>query len=83
MKKIFAAFAVMLVMAGCTRPDDAKRVLEIAGYTDIQITGYSWFSCSGDDSMQTGFMATGLNGAKVKGVVCGGLFTKSQTIRID
>lgn len=81
MKKAFILIAALL--AGCTNADDATRTLKAAGYTDILITGYRWFGCSKDDSVHTGFIATGRDGSKVSGIVCGELFFKGNTIRTD
>jgi hypothetical protein len=33
-------------VAGCTDADNATRILEANGFSNIEITGYSWFSCS-------------------------------------
>ncbi len=73
----------VVLLAGCTNADDATRTLKAAGYTDILITGYRWFGCSKDDSVRTGFIATGRDGSKVSGIVCGELFFKGNTIRTD
>jgi hypothetical protein len=72
-----------LVLTACTQPDDSKRVLESAGYTNVQTGGYDFFNCSEDDTFKTRFTATGPNGKQVAGVVCAGLFFKGSTIRID
>jgi hypothetical protein len=70
----------LLVLAGCTSSNDALRALEGAGYTDIKLGGYAWFSCSQDDSFATEFTATGPSGKQVSGAVCSGWF-KGSTIR--
>lgn len=72
----------VLVLCGCTRPEEASRVLENSGYRDIEITGYNYFSCSKDDVFRTGFLAISCNGAKVEGTVCSSWF-KGATIRFD
>lgn len=74
--------AVALVFAGCTSPDQTRRVLESHGYTDIEITGYRMWSCSEDDDWKTGFRATSPAGHPVSGTVCSGLL-KGATIRLD
>ena len=48
MKKILIT-ALAFMMIGCTDADNATRVLENAGFTEVDITGYKFFSCSEDD----------------------------------
>ena len=74
--------AVVMSLGGCTKPDASRRILEREGYTDIRITGYSWFGCSEDDFFSTGFEAK-KNGQYVEGTVCAGLFFKGATVRFD
>ena len=76
-----AALTAALFTAACTDRDGATRTLETAGYTNIRITGYSWFSCGEDDTYATGFTAIGVNGRPVQGVVCSGFLFKGNTIR--
>ena len=78
MKKIIVI--VCFMMLSCTRPDSAVELLTKEGYTDIEITGYSWFSCSKDDSFSTGFKAR-KNGNIIEGAICEGLIFKNKTIR--
>jgi hypothetical protein len=82
MKKILIT-ALAFMMIGCTDADNAQRVLENAGYSDVHITGYSFFSCSEDDFQHTGFTAVGPSGKPVNGTVCSGLFLKNSTIRFE
>lgn len=70
-----------LVLAGCTDPPTAERVLQQQNYRDIQITGYGWFGCSEDDTFATRFRARAPNGEMVTGVVCSG-WLKGATVRI-
>ncbi len=81
MKKLLL-IGVLALTAACTSPDTATRVLAQAGYTNIQIEGYAFFSCSEDDTFKTAFTATAPNGAQVSGAVCGG-WLKGNTIRLD
>lgn len=74
--------ASAMALAGCTAHNDAKRALEGAGYTDIELGGYAWFACGQDDSFATEFKATGPTGRRVEGAVCSG-FTKGSTIRTN
>jgi len=69
-------------LAGClTNAKSAKQVLEEAGYTDIQITGYSMFLCKQDDMFSTGFVATSPSKKRVEGAVCKAGFYMGNTIR--
>lgn len=84
MKKfLFLAIAALGLAACVTDAPTARRVLSDQGYTDIRITGYRVFGCSGDDDVRTGFTAKSAAGKPVTGVVCGGFLFKSNTIRID
>lgn len=79
--KIFALLCVGVV-AGCTDSNGAVKALEGAGYKDIQLTGYSFLSCSKEDVFSTGFKAVGPSGKHVSGAVCAG-FLKGSTIRTN
>jgi len=81
MKAIAAVLALSVI--GCTQPDNARRVLESAGYTNVVMDGYDFFNCSQDDTYHDKFRATGQNGKPVSGVVCAGLWFKGATIRLD
>ena len=75
--------AVALMLAGCTSQDDARRALEGAGYTDIQLGGYAWLMCdSKSDTFATEFTAKGPTGRAISGAVCSGFF-KGSTIRTN
>lgn len=80
-KLAFVAF-LALATSACTSPETAIRILEQNGYTNIQMTGYSFFACSEDDTFATGFQATSPTGQVVEGTVCSGLF-KGATIRFN
>lgn len=80
--KILAIILLVGCAGGCTSQDDATRALSSAGYKNIQITGYEIFGCDKNDDFHTGFTATGLDGKKLSGVVCSGVF-KGATIRVD
>lgn len=82
MKKILIAAAIGIALVGCTREDDTRRVLEVSGYTNIEITGYRPFMASKDDLFSTGFRAKAPNGQIVTGAVTAGVF-KGSTIRLD
>jgi hypothetical protein len=69
-------------LSGCTNEPHARKVLAENGYTSVQITGYSWFSCDDKDTFSTGFVATAPGGRKVTGAVCEG-WLKNATIRFQ
>jgi hypothetical protein len=76
---------VALFVAGCSDPVTAKRVVEDAGYKNVQITGHRWFGCGEHDTYSTGWTGTGATGGEVSGVVCSHstIFGKANTIRVD
>lgn len=80
---IIAIIVIGYLIIPFTDPKNAERVLSENGYTDIQITGYSFMLCGKDDVQHTGFIAKSINGSQVKGAVCSGLFIKGSTIRFD
>ena len=81
MKKLILLILATLVFVSCTNEEDAKRVLEAQGFSNIEITGYNFFGCGKDDVYHTGFVAIGQNGQTVEGTVCSGLLFKGSTIR--
>lgn len=83
MTAVIGASMLTVMLGGCTQPDTAARVLADQGYTQIELHGYDWFNCSKDDTYHDKFTATGPTGRKVSGVVCGGLFFKGATVRLD
>ena len=80
-KLLAVALLGAILMTGCTSQSDAERALQAEGYENIQMTGYSIFSCSEDDFYRTGFSAVNHKGHVVTGTVCSGLLFKSATIR--
>ena len=79
MKTILIILMISLFI-GCTNQKEARRVLEMEGLTDIQFTGYSWFTCSKDDFYHTGFSGI-RNSKRVEGTVCSGLWLRGSTVR--
>ena len=79
MKKILLLIA--LVLLSCTDETAARRALRSQGFTDVQITGYSWLECGEDDFSHTGFRAKNPHGEIVTGTVCCGFIAKGCTIR--
>jgi hypothetical protein len=82
MKKLIIIF-IMIFSVSCTNNQGAKELLEKEGYTEIEMTGYSWFSCSKDDIFHTGFKARNMKGNVIEGTVCEGLLFKGKTIRFE
>lgn len=83
MKPLPLALLAALMLAGCTDPDGAKRVLEQSGYKQVEITGWRPMAASEDEDFATGFRATAPNGSKITGTVTRGLLFKGNTIRLD
>lgn len=81
MKKLLLVIMVSFII-GCTNSNSATELLEKEGYTDIEMTGYSWFGCSEDDFYHTGFKAK-KNGKEITGTVCEGFLFKGKTIRYE
>lgn len=55
----------------------AARVLESQGYTAVEITGLGFFGCDRWHAHKAAFSATTSSGARVSGVVCRDLFSRS------
>lgn len=73
----------VLGLTACTDPKNAQRILEDNGYTDVRLTGYSWFSCGQGDTYRDGFIAKSPVGRDVEGTVCSGWLFKNSTIRFE
>lgn len=80
LKLSIISLLVISTFNGCTDKENAERILSQDGYTDIQITGYTFFACSSDDFQRTGFIAKKGN-KLIEGSVCSGLLFKNSTIR--
>ena len=83
MQRLILAAVLAMSMTACTQPDKAAELLRKQGYTDIEMTGYDFFSCSEDDQYQDGFRAKTVTGETVTGTVCSGLFFKGATVRFN
>lgn len=81
MKRTIVLTAICLLACSCTDSSSAQRTLKAHGFTDIETTGYSMFSCGEDDFSKTGFRAKNAQGAAVEGTVCCGLVVKDCTVR--
>ena len=80
MKKfIFAIVTCCLI--GCSDPQTAQKILEIEGYENIHLEGWTMWGCGKDDNYTTSFTAT-KNGKPVKGVVCSSFWGKGAVIRV-
>ncbi len=71
---------MLLLLCACSSPDESRRTLDNAGYTDIETTGWEPFACGEKDTFSTGFRATNPSGQRVSGVVCCGVI-KRCTVR--
>ena len=70
-------FGVFLLLALCflvlvphTDPDGARAWLEGRGYTQVEITGFSFFACDETSIAHTGFHALDAAGKVTSGTVC-------------
>ncbi len=79
MRKIIIV-ASLIALAACTDEPTARRALEMAGYTDITVGGYSPYMCGHGDQYSTKFTARNPAGRMVEGAVCSG-WSKGATIR--
>jgi hypothetical protein len=83
MKILLSLSFLALLLISCADPNQvAFSALENEEYSNIQLTGFGWFSCSNDDVFRTRFTATNSKGRKVTGTVCSGIL-KGATIRYD
>ena len=73
-------FALVLALTLPVSDQRARSSLASAGYSDISLQGVSFFGCGDDDTLSREFTAINLQGARVSGVLCCGVF-KSCTIR--
>jgi hypothetical protein len=77
--KLLLVFLSFLFLS-CTNPEKATRILKQQGYTEIQITGYDWWSCHKGEYVATGFKAKTVAGYQVEGCVCEGIFSSTTCI---
>jgi hypothetical protein len=73
-------FLIILAASSCASPQRSKAVLRGMGFEDIEITGWSPFSCGEGDTFSTGFKAKHPFGNPVEGVVCCRMF-RNCTVR--
>lgn len=83
MKTTLALVTLGVLLAACTNPETATRVLTSQGFTDVKMTGYSFLACSKDDFYHTGFTARSVTGMPVAGTVCEGFLFKNSTVRFE
>lgn len=79
-----AVLAIAITASGCagTNQKAATEMVEDAGYTNVQITGFDYWNCGtgftnvylGSRIEMTGFTATAPSGRQVSGTVCKGTF---------
>ena len=81
-----AILAAALLVTACADPvPTTRRVLASQGYTDITASNgwFDGFNCSDSDTWSVSFEATGVNGQRVNGTVCGGYIGKGATVRFN
>lgn len=84
----FVVVSVILMLCigaafiGITDKSAVDEYAKVEGWTDVKLTGYSFFACSKDDWYHTGFEAK-KNGIPIKGTVCSGLLFKGKTLRLQ
>lgn len=84
MKNLIALLCIIvmgMMLSSCNYQENAYRILEESGYSQIQLKGYDIFSCSEDDMVRTKFTAKNNAGNMVNGVVCAAPL-KGSTIRL-
>lgn len=82
-KKILIIVSLATLLTGCYDTDTATAVLDDSGYTEVQITGYSFLSCPDDAVYSTGFRAYNTAGNFVTGAVCSDVLATDTTIHIN
>ena len=84
--KLLTSILLASILSGCSQffdDNEAKRVAEDNGFSDVVITGRRLVGCGREDAYRVGFAATNSKGKHVTGVVCAGLFVKAYTVRLD
>ena len=77
------ASAISQTKGWATDPQTTISVLKDAGYSQITVGGFSWFSGCVGSWYQTSFTAFGPTGRWVEGTVCSGIITKGAQIIIN
>lgn len=80
MRRLAVMAMASVALACCTSEEPSRKALEAAGFSKIEMKGWSAFGCGEDDAFRTKFQAVGPAGKPVEGVVCCG-WLKSCTIR--
>lgn len=71
-----------VLAAGCTNETGTQHALRVAGYKNVELLGYKWFSCHENETC-TKFTATAPDGETVTGHVSCGYFFRGCTIHIN
>lgn len=77
---IALVLSISALIGSMSNKDKIKIFLGNQGFSQIEMTGFEFFSCSRGDLFKDGFKAVNQQGHEVKGVVCQGIF-KGKTIR--
>lgn len=82
MKTRLLIILILAATAACSRPNQARRILEDSGYSQVEITGWRPFMADKNDTFSTGFRAISPSGHRVTGAVTSGIL-KGATVRLD
>jgi hypothetical protein len=80
-KNSILLFLTTTLFLGCSDKEGATNFLKKEGYSDITITGYSFFECSQQDIKSTGFIAK-KGGKMIEGTVCTSMLLEKNTIKL-
>lgn len=81
MTRVVLFIAGLCFTLACTDEAGTHKALQMHGFSKIETTGYSPFSCGNDDAFSTGFRALNPTGQVVEGTVCCGMWGKGCTVR--
>lgn len=72
--------ALCALLMGCVSEGTARTTLDDEGYTDVAVTGHSFWACGQHELLGAKFEATNARGKRIEGVVCCGVL-KACTVR--
>jgi hypothetical protein len=84
-KGLLTVFAVAVIMqiGLYWRGDPVVSLLQAAGYTEVERTGYRYsLTCKRHGDFEPSFTATYRNGTRVAGIVCMGFWSERRGIHL-